>query len=114
MDINVRNSCTGKSWHIHNIYFFIKYRVEKGYLSVMYCPTRLMLADYFMKTLQETLFHKFRYIIVVRVSIYTMLKEITSYSSKEHVENQITRKQIPSKKQIPQKEPNTIEYEKGK
>ena len=64
--------------------------------------------------MQGALFHRFRDIIMVRVSTYTLLKDITSYSSKERVKNQIPGKQIPPKKQIPSKEPKRIEDGKGK
>ena len=63
----------------------------------MYCPAQRMLAYYFTKTLQGALFHKFREILMVRVSPYTMLKYITPYSIKDRVENIITGKNIPSK-----------------
>ena len=52
MEINGRNSCIGNSWNKNIIYFFIKDWVEKVSLSIMYCPTHLMLADYFIEPLQ--------------------------------------------------------------
>ena len=59
MDINGRNSCTANSRHIDIRYFFIKDRLDKGELSIMHCPTHIMLANYFTKLLQGALFHKF-------------------------------------------------------
>ena len=100
MDINGRNSCTGNSWHINIRYFLIKYWLYKGEISIMYYPTHLMLSDYFMKPLQVALFQKFREISMGRVSPYTLLKYIVSYSRNEHTENKITEKHNPSKKQI--------------
>ena len=45
MEKNGRNSCTGKSRHIHIRYLFVKYRIDKGDMKVGYCPTHLLLAD---------------------------------------------------------------------
>ena len=50
--------------------------------------------------MQGALFHNFRDIIMVRVGPYTLLKDITLYSIKKHVKNEIMGKHIPSKKQI--------------
>ena len=52
METNGRNSCTGNSRHIEIIYFRVKDRVDKKQVTIEYCPTRLMLADYFTKALQ--------------------------------------------------------------
>ena len=71
--------------------------MEKVELGVVYCPTHLMLADYFKNTLQGALFHKSRYIIMGILSPYIIIKYVASYSSKERVENQIPGKQIPLK-----------------
>ena len=85
MEINGRNYFMGNSCHIDIIYLSKKDRVEKGELRIMYCPTHLMLAGYFIKPLKVALFHKFRDIIIGRVSPYTILKDIVSYTSKEPV-----------------------------
>ena len=61
---NGRNSCTGNSCHIDIRYFFIKDRIDKGEVRVKYCGTDIMLADYFTKPLQGSLFHKFRNVIM--------------------------------------------------
>ena len=49
MEINGRNSCTGNSRHIDIKYFWVKDRVDKKEVEIQYCPTHLMLADYFTK-----------------------------------------------------------------
>ena len=98
MDINWRKACTGNSRNIDIIYFFMKDREYKGNLSVIYCTTHLMLADYFTKPLHRALFHRSRKIIMGIVSTYTLLKYITSYSSKERIKNKIPGKHIPSKR----------------
>ena len=51
MENKGRNSCTGISRHIDIIYFFIKDQVDKDELSIEYCPTLLMVPDFFTKAL---------------------------------------------------------------
>ena len=46
--------------HINIRYFFVKDRIESGEVSVEYCPTEHMLADYFTKPLQGLQFKIFR------------------------------------------------------
>ena len=76
--------------------FFIKDQADKDELSIVYCPTHLMLADYFTKPLQEELLHSFRDIIMERVGPFTLLEDIFSYTSKECVGKQIPPKEISS------------------
>ena len=61
---NGRNSCTGNSRHVNVRYFFVKDRIDKGELKVEYCPSTIMLADFFTKPLQGHLFKKFRDVIM--------------------------------------------------
>ena len=56
MEKNGRNSCTVNSRHIHIRYFFVKDIIYKGYMRVEYCPTHLMLADFFTKPLMGEFF----------------------------------------------------------
>ena len=44
--------------------FFDKDRVDKGEVSIKYCPTEYMLDDYFTKTLQGKVFCVFRRVIM--------------------------------------------------
>ena len=53
---NGRNSCTGNSRHVHVRYFFVKDRVDKGELTIEYCPTSEMLADYLRNHYREHYF----------------------------------------------------------
>ena len=56
---------TGKmTKHINIRYFFCNDRIKKGELSVKYCPTLDMIADYFTKALQGSLFRKLRDLIL--------------------------------------------------
>ena len=72
MERNGRNSCTGNSRHIHIRYFFVKDRQDKGEIDIKYCPTENMLADFFTKPLQGTLFEKFRDVIMGYKHISTL------------------------------------------
>jgi len=50
--------------HINIRYFFITDRVKAGEMSIKYCPTADMLADFFTKPLQGTKFRQMRDIIM--------------------------------------------------
>ena len=54
--------------------FFVKDRVDKGEIKVEYCPTNIMLADFFTKPLQGRLFKDFRDVIMG----YRTMKEISA------------------------------------
>ena len=56
---------SGKRTRAINIrYFFVTDQIEKGLVSVEYCPTGEMIADYLTKPLQGKLFEKFRNLIM--------------------------------------------------
>ncbi len=59
MEKNGRNACTGNSRHVDIRYFFVHDRVRSGNLEVIYCPTDRMVADFFTKPLQGSIFRKF-------------------------------------------------------
>ena len=82
---NGRNSCTGNSRHIHIRHFFVKDRIDKKEIRVEYCPTSIMLADFFTKPLQGALYHKFRDVLMGYKPITTL--EQKSFEIKERVEN---------------------------
>jgi len=60
MEKNGRISCTGNSRHVNIRYLFLKDRIDKGEVRVQYCPTGLMLADYYTKPLMGSKFQEFR------------------------------------------------------
>ena len=86
---NGRNSCTGNSRHVHIRYFFVKDRVDKDEVTVKYCPTHLMLADFFTKPLTGKLFHRFRDVIMGYKDIDSL--DDTSFTIKERVRNVIEK-----------------------
>ena len=80
MKKNGHNSCTENSRHIHIIYFFVKDRIDKVKMKVKYCPTHLMLADFFTKQLIGKTFRKSKSVIMGYISIFeidpTLLQSI--------------------------------------
>ena len=76
MERNGRMSCTGNSRHIHIRYFFVKDRIDKGEFRVEYCPTYLMIADFFTKPLFGIRFREFRKVIMGYKSIFDLDKSL--------------------------------------
>ena len=74
MEINGRHSCTGNSRHIDVRYFFTKDRVKKKEIEIEYCPTELMIADFFTKPLQGKTFKIYRDLIMGYKSIDELSK----------------------------------------
>eukprot|EP00980_Cylindrotheca_fusiformis_P011349 scaffold2624_cov154-Cylindrotheca_fusiformis.AAC.4 len=64
MEKNGRQSAGQKSRHINIRYFFIKDRIDSGEINLLYCPTGEMLGDFFSKPQQESLFRRFRDVIM--------------------------------------------------
>ena len=84
LEKNGRNSCTGNSRHIDIRYFFVKDRVDKKELQIVYCPTEQMLADYFTKPLNGSLFRLYRGVIMGHLTI----DELFKHALKESVGNE--------------------------
>ena len=64
--------------------FFVKDRINKGEFKVKYCPTRLMLTDYFTKPLVGEFFKGTRRVIMGNKSINNM-NPVFLDKIKEHV-----------------------------
>jgi hypothetical protein len=73
MERNGRSSCGQKSRHIDIRYFFIKDRVDSGEIDIVYCPTEMMVADFFTKPLQGALFRKLKAVIMGDIDVATFL-----------------------------------------
>ena len=99
MGKNDLNSCTGNSRHINIRYLFFKNRVDKTDIEIVHCPTEVILANYFLKSLQGMIFCIFievimgwKYISTLN-QIYVRSKERvgecidgSKYSKKTYVE----------------------------
>jgi len=91
LDKNGRASCGQKSRHIDIRYFFMQDRFESEGISVVYCRTDEMLADFFTKSLQGSLFRKFRSVLLGHCHVNTLTKSPLP-PSEERVENPILEK----------------------
>ena len=60
LEKNGIQSAGKRSRHIDIRFFFIKDRIKKGDIHLLYCPTEDMVADFFSKPLQGKLFTRFR------------------------------------------------------
>ena len=70
---NGRKSAGKQSRHIDIRYWWTKDRLEQHDITVQYCPTLEMLADYLTKPLQGALFRKFRSVLLGYEHISTLL-----------------------------------------
>jgi hypothetical protein len=64
LEKNGKRSSSKRTRAINIRYFFITDQVEKGNVSVEYCPTGEMVADFMTKSLQGALFSKFKRLIM--------------------------------------------------
>mgnify|MGYP005684874213 CR=1 FL=1 len=64
MESNGQKSCGEKSRHTHIRYFFIKDVVKRESIELIHCPTERMIADYYTKPLQGSLFKKMRNVLM--------------------------------------------------
>ena len=77
LEKNGKQSSGERLRHINIRYFFIKDTIEREKIDVKHCPPEHMIADFFTKPLQGSLFTKMRDIVM----------GISSYPTKERVEN---------------------------
>ena len=70
---NGRRSAGKQSRHIDIRYWWAKDRIEREGITVQYCPTLNMLADFLSKPLQGTLFRKFRAVLLGSEHISVLL-----------------------------------------
>jgi hypothetical protein len=77
----------------------MKDRIETEGIEVVYCPTEDMLADFFTKPLQGSLFEKFRSVIMGEAHIST-LRGPSLVPVKERVEDQVIEGQDKTKVRV--------------
>ena len=95
LEVNGKASSTKRTKHIDIKYFFITDRVKAGDSRVVRCPTLEMIADFFTKPLQGSLFHKFRDVIM---NIARKVDETRSISGSELT---TTKMDVDSRKGLP-------------
>ena len=87
---NGKRSSGQKTKHKDNRYFWIKDRIRSKNITVQYCPTGKMLADFFTKPLhQGNLFRKFRSVVLGYEHISSLDIDKEKSSSQERVEKSI-------------------------
>jgi hypothetical protein len=64
LETNGRGSSGKRTRHMNVRYFFIADRVKSKEIRIEYCPTGIMVADYFTKALQGMIFRKLRDMIM--------------------------------------------------
>ena len=64
MEMNGQRFCSDRSRHIHIKYFFVKDIIHQQNITIEHCGTNDMIADYFTKPLQGSLFIKMRAILM--------------------------------------------------
>ena len=60
LEENGKRSLSKRTRHLNIRYFFLTDQVEKGNLTIKYCPTDEMIADFMSKPLQGEKFKQFR------------------------------------------------------
>jgi hypothetical protein len=85
---NGPKSCSKRSRHIDMRYFFIKDRLQSEKITVVYCPTECMVADFFTKPLQGKLFHYLKAIVMGHKPLETLIAQFSSENQERVVENQ--------------------------
>ena len=64
LENNGRSSQGKRTRHINIRFFFVTDRIAHGDLAVKYCPTDMLIADFYTKPLQGKLFRLFRNLIL--------------------------------------------------
>ena len=70
---NGRRSSGQKIKHMDNIYFWMKDRIKREGIKILYCPTEKTNVDFFTKPLQGSLFRKFRKVMMGEKHISTIM-----------------------------------------
>jgi hypothetical protein len=81
LETNGRGSSGKRTRHIAVRYFFIADRVKSKEIRIEYCPTGIMIADYFTKPLQGAIFRKLRAMIMGNDDIALPSDQLTAQSN---------------------------------
>lgn len=74
LEKNGRMSSGRKTKHMDIRYFWIKDRVQREGIKIEYCPTQMMIADFFTKPLEGKLFKRFRDVVLGYEHVNTLEK----------------------------------------
>ena len=70
LEKNGRKSSSKRTKHIEVRYYYVADRIEKGDLTVVWCPTDKMIADFLTKPLQGRMFIQFRDVLMGAVPMW--------------------------------------------
>ena len=79
LEKNGKASSSQRTRHINIRYFFATDQIEKGNLTIQFCPTDEMIADYFTKPLSGTKFHLLRALVMGHAMSNITLFQFLSY-----------------------------------
>jgi Reverse transcriptase (RNA-dependent DNA polymerase) len=85
LSTNGRASAGPKSRHVDIRYFWLKDRISTGDITIRHCPTHQMLADFFTKPLQGSLFQRFKAVVLGHAHTES-LHDLIVHSLEERVE----------------------------
>jgi Reverse transcriptase (RNA-dependent DNA polymerase) len=86
MENNGKASCGQRSRHIDIRYFFITDHAKHQSISIEHCPTGIMLADFFTKPLQGSLFRLFRSVHLGELPTSALSTTSPPSGNEEHVD----------------------------
>jgi hypothetical protein len=86
MESNGKASCGQRSRHIDIRYFFITDHVKQQSITIEHCPTGIMLADFFTKPLQGSLFRMYRSVLLGEVPHSALSVTSPTAGNEERVE----------------------------
>ena len=86
IDNNNRLSYIKRSRYINIRYFYVKDLIDNREAEVEYYPTKQMIANFFAKPLQSSLFKNFQVVIFGHILISNIYLG-SSLKSKEHIES---------------------------
>ncbi len=112
LEKNGKASSSKHTKHIHIWYFFIPNRVDKGDVSLVWCPTGDMIRDFMTKPLHGALFQKFRDQIMGVVpaqdpgpgKAITMIDELNTHTVKPTKGNELKPSRCTIYNLVPSKE----------
>ena len=78
LERNGRASSGQRTRHIDIRHFFLADRIKNNEFAVKYCPTEMMVADFFTKPLQGNLFRKLSAVIMGEITLEEFQKSYPS------------------------------------
>ena len=83
MEANGKASCSKISRNLNIRYLHVNNAVERKEVEISYCPTEVILANFFTKPFQGNVFKKFRVVVLGHTTI-SSTHHIKEKSPKEH------------------------------